>query len=156
MVFVICLDGDEGKDLVGLVSLYGKIRQTICALPEDKKSRVTVMIDDISLMEVAANGAMNYVLDFLHYCHALTSEFVRDGFSILLFMFMVVTYCCSLGNFLLQGCSLVTLNHEDIYSEIPMLKLQMGYLADVLIKAEPLATGLAADVHGQVLSFLFT
>jgi hypothetical protein len=29
--------------------------------------------------------------------------------------------------------------------------LQTKYLVDVLIKAEPLATGLAADVHGQVI-----
>ncbi|TXG49632.1 hypothetical protein EZV62_025507 [Acer yangbiense] len=118
-------DGDEGKSEVGLVSLYEKIRKTISLLPEDKKSHVTVMIDDISLMEVAANGASDYVLDFLHYCHALTSEF---------------------------GCSLVTLNHEDIYSntETPTFILQMEYLADILIKAEPLATGLAADVHGQL------
>lgn len=53
-----------------------------------------------------------------------------------------------------QGCSLVMLIHEDIYSGMvrPTLVLQMEYLADILIKAEPLATGLASDVHGQVLS----
>lgn len=28
--------------------------------------------------------------------------------------------------------------------------LQLEYLADVVIKVEPLATGLANDVHGQV------
>lgn len=28
--------------------------------------------------------------------------------------------------------------------------MQMEYLADILIKTQPLATGLAADVHGQV------
>jgi hypothetical protein len=57
-----------------------------------------------------------------------------------------------LALFLYQGCSLVVLNHEDIYSstERPALILQMEYLADILIKAEPLATGLATDVHGQV------
>ncbi|KAL5800149.1 hypothetical protein ACOSQ4_033033 [Xanthoceras sorbifolium] len=125
MLMLQCPDGDEGKSKVGLVSLYEKIHKTISSLPEDKKSYVTVMIDDISLMEVAANGASDYVLDFLHYCHALTSEF---------------------------GCSLVALNHEDIYSntETPTFILQIEYLADILIKAEPLATGLAADVHGQL------
>ncbi|XP_021901510.1 elongator complex protein 6 [Carica papaya] len=83
------------------------------------------MIDDVSLMEVAANGCSNHVLDFLHYCHTLTSEF---------------------------DCSLVVLNHKDIYSttERPTSMLQMEYLADILIKAEPLATGLATDVHGQL------
>lgn len=52
----------------------------------------------------------------------------------------------------IQGCSFVTLNHEDIYSSANMLPLilQQEYLADVIIKAEPLATGLASDVHGQV------
>lgn len=34
--------------------------------------------------------------------------------------------------------------------ESAALILQMEYLADVVIKAEPLATGLAADVHGQL------
>lgn len=28
--------------------------------------------------------------------------------------------------------------------------LEMEFLADILVKAEPLATGLAKDVHGQV------
>lgn len=48
------------------------------------------------------------------------------------------------------------LNHEDIYSstERPMLLLQMEYLAEILIKAEPLATGLAKDVHGQVINLV--
>lgn len=52
-----------------------------------------------------------------------------------------------------QDCSLVMLNHGDIYSsmESPGLILPLEYLADVIIKAEPLATGLATDVHGQVL-----
>ncbi|XP_068316525.1 elongator complex protein 6-like isoform X2 [Pyrus communis] len=50
------------------------------------------------------------------------------------------------------GCSLIMLNHEDIYSGTakPTLILQMEYLADILIRAEPLATGLASDVHGQL------
>jgi hypothetical protein len=34
--------------------------------------------------------------------------------------------------------------------ERPALILQLEYLADILMKAEPLATGLATDVHGQV------
>ncbi|XP_031250120.1 elongator complex protein 6-like [Pistacia vera] len=126
MLMLQCTDGDEAKTgKGGLILLYEKIRKTICALPKDKKNYVTVMIDDMSLMEVAANGASDYVLDFLHYCHTLTSEF---------------------------DCSLVALNHEDIYSSIerPMFILQMEYLADILIKTEPLATGLAADVHGQL------
>ncbi|KAK9913336.1 hypothetical protein M0R45_037154 [Rubus argutus] len=121
-----CPDEDNGKGGDGgLVSLYGKILKTMSALPQVNKNCVTVMIDDVSLMEVAARGSTNLVLDFLHYCHTLVSEF---------------------------GCSLVMLNHEDIYSGMvsPTLILQMKYLADILIKAEPLATGLASDVHGQL------
>ncbi|KAA3484991.1 elongator complex protein 6 isoform X2 [Gossypium australe] len=74
---------------------------------------------------VAANGSSDYVLDFLHHCRTLTSEF---------------------------DCSLITLNHEDIYSseDRPTFLIQMEYLADILIKAEPLATGLATDMHGQL------
>jgi hypothetical protein len=34
--------------------------------------------------------------------------------------------------------------------ERPAFLLQMVCLADVVIKAEPLASGLANDVHGQV------
>lgn len=36
------------------------------------------MIDDISLLEIAARGSADDVLDFMHYCVALTSELVRD------------------------------------------------------------------------------
>ena len=50
-----------------------------------------------------------------------------------------------------QGCSIIALSHEDVYLDIERpLILQMEYLADVLIKVGPLATGIAKDVHGQV------
>ncbi|XP_059457567.1 elongator complex protein 6 [Corylus avellana] len=114
-------DGDEG----GLVALYGKIEKVVSSLLQENKKCITIVVDDLSLMEAAANGFSNYVLDFLHYCHTLTSAF---------------------------GCTLVALNHEDIYlgMERPALILQLEYLADILMKAEPLATGLATDVHGQL------
>lgn len=116
-------EGKTGKG--GFTALYWKIQNTICALPENNKNHATIMIDDMSLMEVAAHGSSDHVLNFMHYCHTLTSEL---------------------------GCSLITLNHEDIYTsmERPTFMLQTKYLVDVLIKAEPLATGLAADVHGQL------
>ncbi|XP_050386491.1 elongator complex protein 6 [Argentina anserina] len=116
-------DGNGGDG--GLAKLFGKILEIISALSQESENCVTVMIDDVSLMEVTASGRTNLVLDFLHYCHTLVSEF---------------------------GCSLVMLNHEDIYAGMgrPTLLLQMEYLADILIKAEPLATGLASDVHGQL------
>ncbi|OMO69459.1 hypothetical protein CCACVL1_19500 [Corchorus capsularis] len=126
MLKLQCPGGDGGiTPEGGLIALYGKIHETISVLPEISRKNVTIIIDDLSLMEVAANGSSDYVLDFLHYCRTLTSEF---------------------------GCSLVTLNHEDIYASAdrPTFLLQMEYLADILIKAEPLATGLATDVHGQL------
>lgn len=49
----------------------------IGGLPQERKNSVTIIIDDVSLMEVAAKGSTNLVLDFLHYCHTLTSELVR-------------------------------------------------------------------------------
>ncbi|KAF5959491.1 hypothetical protein HYC85_000700 [Camellia sinensis] len=119
-----------GEPQMEMVKKLAKVDFLICMEKSRKLWRLEpgaslVMIDDISLMEVAANGSSNHVLDFLHYCQTLTTEF---------------------------GCSLVFLNHKDIYSsmERPTLILQMEYLAEVIIRAEPLATGLAADVHGQL------
>ncbi|KAF6146882.1 hypothetical protein GIB67_018535 [Kingdonia uniflora] len=111
----------------GLVELYRKIHKAVevSTAPERDRIYITIIIDDLSLLEVSAHGSSNHVLDFLHYCHTLTSE---------------------------KGCSLVMLNHDDIYSSMTgqTLNLQMEYLADVVVKAEPLATGLASDVHGQL------
>lgn len=46
--------------------------------------------------------------------------------------------------------------HEDIYAgeENIGLLLHLRHIADLVVKAAPLSTGLAADVHGQVRSFL--
>ncbi|PSR93047.1 Elongator complex protein [Actinidia chinensis var. chinensis] len=120
-------DEDAGKICKGgVLELYGKIQKSVevSLLPGGSRS-ITILIDDIFLMEVAAKGSSSHVLDFLHYCRTLTTEF---------------------------GCSLVVLNHEDIYSSVerPTLILQMEYIAEVIIKAEPLATGFARDVHGQL------
>ena len=42
--------------------------------------------------------------------------------------------------------------HEDIYAveENMGLLLHLRHIADRVVKAAPLSTGLAADVHGQV------
>ncbi|CAL1374371.1 unnamed protein product [Linum trigynum] len=127
MLNVECPVGEEGKagGRSGLFALFANITKVLNALPESNRKCLTIVIDDVSLMEVAAHGSSDHVLDFLHYCHTLTSDY---------------------------GCSLVTLNHEDIYSSMDGLVFlkQMEYAADVLVKVEPLATGLAADVHGQM------
>ncbi|KAK6156391.1 hypothetical protein DH2020_010639 [Rehmannia glutinosa] len=109
-----------------LMALYGEVQKAVevCSSNEGRR-HITLIIDDVSLMEVDANGSSNLVLDFLHYCASLTSQF---------------------------GCSLIVLNHDDVYSTMdgPNLLLQLEYLADVVMKVEPLATGLATDVHGQL------
>ncbi|KAI7758083.1 hypothetical protein M8C21_033348 [Ambrosia artemisiifolia] len=112
-------DGVEG----GLIALYGNIYKAVEVNSSNKN--VTIMIDDISLLEVAANGSTKDVLNFMHYCHTLTTQF---------------------------GCTIITVLHEDIYSSGDefTFPLQMEYLADITIKTEPLITGLAADVHGQL------
>lgn len=110
----------------GFAALFEKIESVIKAQPQDNMKFVTIMIDDISFLQVAANGSSNDVLDFLHYCYTLTSEY---------------------------GCAFIALDHKDIYlnEEKPAITLEMEYLADILVKAEPLATGLAKDVHGQLM-----
>ncbi|KAK6136303.1 hypothetical protein DH2020_029967 [Rehmannia glutinosa] len=128
MLRVERLDSDRGKTSDDrLMALYGEVQKAVevCSSNEDRRRHITLIIDDVSLMEVDANGSSNLVLDFLHYCASLTSQF---------------------------GCSLIVLNHDDVYSTMdgPNLLLQLEYLADVVMKVEPLATGLATDVHGQL------
>ncbi|MQL97392.1 hypothetical protein Taro_030081, partial [Colocasia esculenta] len=121
----------ENENQDGFVDLYAKILGAveICFSPEYSMDHITIVIDDVSLLEIAAHGSANQVLDFLHYCVTLTSE---------------------------MDCSLVVLNHEDIYSSsgAPALLSYLEYLADIIIKAEPLPTGLSVDVHGQSVMVL--
>ncbi|KAL2319138.1 hypothetical protein Fmac_033014 [Flemingia macrophylla] len=100
------------------------MERVIAALHEDKKF-IYIIIDDISFLEVAANGSSSDVLNLLHYCHTLTSEY---------------------------GCAFIALGHKDIYlnGDNAAVILEMEYYADILVRAEPLSTGLAKDVHGQL------
>ncbi|XP_074588611.1 elongator complex protein 6 [Curcuma longa] len=111
----------------GFMNLYNRILRSIEAnnLMQNNGGWIRIIIDDISLLEIAAQGSGSHILDFLHYCTTLTSEL---------------------------DCSLLILNHGDIYSseEDQRLLLHLNYLSDVVIKAETLATGIAADVHGQL------
>lgn len=43
----------------------------------ENAGQFTIVIDDASLLEVVALGSVNDVLNFLHYCFALTSEMVK-------------------------------------------------------------------------------
>ncbi|KAL2319139.1 hypothetical protein Fmac_033015 [Flemingia macrophylla] len=115
---------DEGKpNQDGLASVFEQMERVIAALHEDKKF-ISIIIDDISFLEVAANGSSSDVLNLLHYCHTLTSEY---------------------------GCAFIELGHKDIYlnGDNAAVILEMEYYADILVRAEPLSTGLAKDVHGQ-------
>lgn len=146
---------DEGV----LVGLYCKIQRAVSALVQENKRHVTIVIDDIPLLEVAANGSSNHVLDFLQYCHTLTSEIVRL-FTLTSSSVLHISLSFSYPRFMLlllpQGCSIIALNHEDVYMDVERpLIVQMEYLADVLIKVGPLATGIAKDVHGQVPFLVF-
>ncbi|CAL4922120.1 unnamed protein product [Urochloa decumbens] len=117
----------DGAIADSFVQLYSEIQRVVEATRAGENAgHFTIMIDDISLLEVAAHGSADDVLDFLHYCVTLTSE---------------------------MNCSLVILIHEDIYAgeENIGLLLHLRYIADLVVKAAPLSTGLAADVHGQRL-----
>lgn len=108
------------------IRLYSEIQRVVeVHRTGEIPGQFTIVIDDVSLLEVAAHGSVDDVFDFLHYCVTLASE---------------------------MNCSLVILIHEDIYaSEESMgLLLHLRYIADLVIKAAPLSTGLAADVHGQL------
>ncbi|KAF3335579.1 elongator complex protein 6 [Carex littledalei] len=113
----------------GFCKLYNEIRKAVEAArsKEIKAGCVFIMIDDLSLLEIAGDGSDNDVLDFVHYCATFTSK---------------------------MDCSLIILNHDDVYSseEAPGLLTHLQHISDIEIKAAPLNTGLAADVHGQFLS----
>lgn len=118
---------DEGKpNHDGFAAVFEKIERVIKTLHQENMKSITIMIDDISFLQVAANGSSSDVLDFLHYCYTLTSEY---------------------------GCAFIALDHKDIYleGEKPAVILEMEYLADIVVQVEPLATGLAKDVHGQLV-----
>lgn len=71
--------GEGNVSKGGLIELYAKIQQVVEDISSSFGSGkcITIILDDFSLIEVAANGSLNHSLDFLRYCYALTSEFVR-------------------------------------------------------------------------------
>lgn len=78
------VDRDDAKTGSSvLVSLFEKIYNAVCALSAENNC-ITIVIDDIALMEVVANGSSDSVLNFLHYCRTLTSEFVRHWAAIMM------------------------------------------------------------------------
>lgn len=142
--------------------MYGNIQKAVEVNSSNKN--ITIMIDDISLLEVATNGSTKDVLNFMHYSHTLTTQFVRH--YMILFFFSInlqsktynhVDINVPIYFIFSQGCTIVIVLHDDIYSSGDgfTFPLQLEYLADITIKTEPLITGLAADVHGQVFAVFF-
>ncbi|XP_078430142.1 elongator protein 6 isoform X1 [Wolffia australiana] len=106
----------------GCRDLYAEIHRIAASCrssDKDRSSAMTILIDDLSLLEAAAGGSSDHVLDFLHYCISSDS-------------------------------SLIALTHVDIYPAGPTLLSHLHYLADAIIKAEPLRTGSSNQVHGQL------
>lgn len=85
-----------------------------------------IFIDDLSLLEVVAEGDKNQLLNFVHYCRALACN---------------------------KQCSLVLLAHQDVFqsSEEIVMANQLEYWSDIVINVISLATGHASDVHGQII-----
>ncbi|XP_042469500.1 elongator complex protein 6-like isoform X1 [Zingiber officinale] len=125
--FLVAGGTDQNAIEDGFMNLYNRILRFIEAnnLMHNNGGWIRIIIDDISLLEIAAQGSSSHTFDFLQYCATLTSEL---------------------------DCSLLILNHGDIYSseEDQCLLSHLDYLSDVVIKAETLSTGIAVDVHGQL------
>ncbi|XP_065035028.1 elongator complex protein 6-like isoform X2 [Musa acuminata AAA Group] len=128
-------EGDGTVVFLGLAqpfSHYDRVlRKMGCNLSVQRNKNKLHFIDLLNLEFLGerrlstAHGSAKHVLDFLQYCRSLTSE---------------------------MDCSLVILNHEDIHSSDEALQMlsHLDYISDILIKAETLSTGIAADVHGQM------
>ncbi|XP_078430150.1 elongator protein 6 isoform X2 [Wolffia australiana] len=121
LIFFELLDRQFPGD-AGCRDLYAEIHRIAASCrssDKDRSSAMTILIDDLSLLEAAAGGSSDHVLDFLHYCISSDS-------------------------------SLIALTHVDIYPAGPTLLSHLHYLADAIIKAEPLRTGSSNQVHGQL------
>lgn len=77
------------------MDLYNRILRSIEAIRSKDYNGgwTTIIIDDLSHLEIAAHGSAKHVLDFLQYCRSLTSEMVKiDDFS--LCPIIDSHYCC--------------------------------------------------------------
>lgn len=75
---MILLDRIRGKTSEDIfIALYGEVQKAVEVFQSHEgRQNVTIVIDDVSLMEVDAKGSSNLVLDFLRYCYSLTAQFV--------------------------------------------------------------------------------
>eukprot|EP00249_Psilotum_nudum_P036103 c6335_g1_i1 orf=320-1147(-) len=127
---VICTPVDSGSKSTGVSSkcLLSEVYQNVLENLRKHPGRPAwIIIDDVSVLEVVSQGSNIDLLDFIHYCRALSSSE--------------------------QSCSLVLLVHQDIYQsseEVVTLIKHLEHWADTVINVAPLSTGSAIDVHGQM------
>lgn len=123
------LKSSSGPSL--LQRLYQRVNESVKRMRPDDHQTV-ILVDDASVLEICAGGRSDQVLAFLQYCRAISS---------------------GKGN----RCSVVVLVHGDTdeayggeQAVAASLAQELDHIADVVISVDPLSTGLANDVHGQV------
>eukprot|EP00850_Spirogloea_muscicola_P002050 SM000007S21010 [mRNA] locus=s7:1407459:1408283:- [translate_table: standard] len=123
-----------------LRALHAKVQAAVAAISAAREgqhgapSSIAVLIDNAGFLEIVAGGCQRAALAFIHGCRALGPRGKR--------------------------CSVVVLAHSDVTDDLckscpgepcdAPLSLALGHWADTVLSVEPLATGHAADVHGQV------
>ncbi|CAK9196198.1 unnamed protein product [Sphagnum troendelagicum] len=130
----------KGLKQSALFGLYERVNECVKRREMQKsgEERTVLIIDDASLLEVLAGGVQNEVLSFLHYCRALYSGSHRCGV-------VALVHADTDSN---RGLSLPV----DAGAQSPAAALvqELEHSADVIVTVDPLSTGLATDVHGQV------
>ncbi|CAM6013571.1 unnamed protein product [Sphagnum balticum] len=123
-----------------LFGLYERVNECVKRqeIQKSGEERTVIIIDDASLLEVLAGGVQNEVLAFLHYCRALYSGSHRCGV-------VALVHADTDSN---RGLPLPV----DAGAQSPAAALvqELEHSADVIVTVDPLSTGLATDVHGQV------
>jgi len=126
--------------------LYQTLSESVRRTQAQGDERTVIMIDDASLLEVIAGGRQDEVLSFLQYCKALYSGKHRCSVVVLVHG-DTDTYTGNGTGMDSGGITDYARRHEEMPAS---LALELDHIADVVICVDPLATGLAADVHGQV------
>ena len=54
--------------------LFPLFQSVTALLRQEQKRNALIIIDDISLLEVLAEGNKAHVLDFIHYCRTIASN----------------------------------------------------------------------------------
>ncbi|CAK9196173.1 unnamed protein product [Sphagnum troendelagicum] len=129
----------KGLKQSALFGLYERVNECVKrrGMQKSGEERTVIIIDDASLLEVLAGGVQNEVLAFLHYCRALYSGSHRCGV-------VALVHADTDSN---RSLSLPV---DGAQSPAAALVQELEHSADVIVTVDPLSTGLATDVHGQV------